>query len=86
MEKLKQHWGLTTNWRLLTVIIVFAINGSFAAWVSKPVTEFFGLKFRNNKSLCFIFSSKTSSGFSNLSVDFTYCRLGFWGIQILLGI
>ena len=43
MEKLKQHWGLTTNWRLLAIIIVFAINGSFAAWVSKPVTEFFGL-------------------------------------------
>ena len=43
MEKLKKHWGLTTNWRLLAVIIVFAINGSFAAWVSKPVTEFFGL-------------------------------------------
>ncbi len=43
MEKLKQRWGLSSNWQVLAIITVFSINGSFAAWVAKPVTEFFGL-------------------------------------------
>jgi Family of unknown function (DUF6787) len=43
MEKLKQRWGLTSNFQILLILIVFSINGSFAAWVAKPVTEFIGL-------------------------------------------
>ncbi len=43
MEKLKQRWGLTSNWQVLAIILVFSLNGSFATWVAKPVTEFFGL-------------------------------------------
>ena len=43
MEKLKKRWGLTSNWQVLAIVLVFSINGSFAAWVAKPVTEFFGL-------------------------------------------
>jgi len=43
MEKLKQRWGLETTWDVIAVFIVFAINGSFSAWVAKPVTAFFGL-------------------------------------------
>ncbi len=43
MEKLKQRWGITSNFQVILIIIVFSINGSFAAWVAKPVTELFGL-------------------------------------------
>jgi hypothetical protein len=43
MEKLKQRWGITSNWAVLAILIVFAINGSFAAWVAKPITNFIGL-------------------------------------------
>ncbi len=43
MDKLKLRWGITNNWQILAILLVFAINGSFAAWVSKPVTGFFGL-------------------------------------------
>jgi hypothetical protein len=43
MEKLKARWGLTSNIQIILVIIVFAINGSFAAWVAKPVTQLLGL-------------------------------------------
>ncbi|MFY7672301.1 DUF6787 family protein [Tenacibaculum sp. MEBiC06402] len=43
MEKLKERWGLKTNWDVVAVLIVFAINGSFSAWVAKPVTSFLGL-------------------------------------------
>lgn len=43
MEKLKLRWGLTSNFQVLLIIIVFSVNGSFAAWVAKPLTEFLGL-------------------------------------------
>ena len=43
MEKLKQRWGLTSNFQVLLIIIVFSINGSFAAWIAKPATNFIGL-------------------------------------------
>jgi len=43
MEKLKQRWGLTSNFQVLLIIIVFSINGSFAAWITKPATDFIGL-------------------------------------------
>ncbi|NOQ91383.1 MAG: diacylglyceryl transferase [Flavobacteriaceae bacterium] len=43
MDKLKERWGIDSNFQIAMIILVFAINGSFAAWVAKPVTEFFGL-------------------------------------------
>jgi hypothetical protein len=43
MEKLKERWGITSNFQIILILIVFAINGSFAAWVAEPVTEFIGL-------------------------------------------
>lgn len=43
MEKLKQRWGIENNWALAAIFIVFAINGSFAAWVAKPITNLLGL-------------------------------------------
>jgi len=43
MEKLKQRWGIESNWAIVAILIVFAINGSFAAWVAEPITSFFGL-------------------------------------------
>lgn len=43
MDKLKERWGINSNWALCAIFIVFAINGSFAAWVARPATEFLGL-------------------------------------------
>jgi hypothetical protein len=43
MEKLKERWGITSNFQIVLIFIVFAINGSFSAWVAEPVTNFFGL-------------------------------------------
>lgn len=37
MEKLKQRWGLKTNWDVIAVLLVFSINGSFAAYIGKPL-------------------------------------------------
>lgn len=43
MNKLKQKWGIESNLQLFLILVVFSINGSFATWVAKPVTGFFGL-------------------------------------------
>lgn len=43
MEKLKKRWGITSNLQIILILIVFAINGSFAAYIAKPATDFIGL-------------------------------------------
>lgn len=43
MEKLKQRWGITSNLQVILILIVFSINGSFAAYITKPALEFFGI-------------------------------------------
>lgn len=48
MEKLRERWGLTSNFQVLLIIVVFSINGSFAAWVAKPLTHFIGLNAETN--------------------------------------
>lgn len=39
MNKLKQRWGITSNFQLLIIIIVFAINGSLSAKISSFLLE-----------------------------------------------
>ncbi len=43
MKKLKEKWQISSNWALLSILLVFAINGSFSAWVAKPVCDYFGI-------------------------------------------
>lgn len=43
MKKLKQRWNIKSNFQLVVIFIVFAITGSTAAYLSKPVTEAIGI-------------------------------------------
>lgn len=43
MKKLKERWGITSNFQIVLIFIVFAINGSLSAWLAKPVMELLGL-------------------------------------------
>lgn len=43
IDRLKAKWGITSNIQIMLILIVFAINGSFAAWVASPATAFIGL-------------------------------------------
>jgi hypothetical protein len=43
MEKLKQRWGITHNYQLVVIFIVFAITGSTSAYLSKPILSSLGL-------------------------------------------
>ena len=43
MNKLKKRWGITSNFQLVVVFIVFAINGSLSARISSLLLDEFGL-------------------------------------------
>ncbi|NHN24637.1 diacylglyceryl transferase [Flavobacterium jejuense] len=47
MNKLKQRWNITSNWQLIIILIVFAITGSTAAYLSKPFTSVLGITKEN---------------------------------------
>jgi len=44
MKKLKQRWGITTNFQLIIIFIVFAITGSSSVYVAKPFLEWIGME------------------------------------------
>mgnify|MGYP000347119773 CR=1 FL=1 len=43
MKKLKERWGIQSNFQLVIIFIVFAITGSSSAYLAKPVLGFIGL-------------------------------------------
>ena len=43
MNKLKQRWGIDSNFQLTIIFIVFAITGSASAWLSKPFCFWLGI-------------------------------------------
>lgn len=43
MNRLKQRWGLKSNWQLAIVFVVFAITGSASAYLSEPVCLWLGI-------------------------------------------
>ena len=43
MKRLKEKWGITSTFQLAIILIVFAITGSIAVWIAKPILDFIGL-------------------------------------------
>ncbi len=43
MEKLKERWGITSNFQLIIIFIVFAVTGSSSVYVAKPFLSFIGM-------------------------------------------
>ena len=43
MGNLKQRWNLKSNWQIIAIILVFAITGSTAAMLSKPILHWLGI-------------------------------------------
>ncbi|RYZ88031.1 MAG: diacylglyceryl transferase [Proteobacteria bacterium] len=43
MKKLRERWGITSGFQLTIIFIVFAITGSTAAYLSKPILALFGI-------------------------------------------
>ena len=47
LEKLKQRWGIDSNFQILKIFVVFGITGSAAAWISAPLCNFLGISSAN---------------------------------------
>jgi manganese efflux pump family protein len=43
LNRLKLKWGITSNFQMVVVFIVFAITGSASLWVAKPVLNMIGI-------------------------------------------
>ncbi|MCM8570243.1 diacylglyceryl transferase [Gramella jeungdoensis] len=43
MKKLKNRWGIDSNWQLFIIFLVFAITGSSAAKLASPLCESLGI-------------------------------------------
>ena len=43
MKKLKERWGITSNWQILIICFVFAITGSSSVYVAKPFLAWLGM-------------------------------------------
>ncbi|MDO9261650.1 MAG: diacylglyceryl transferase [Flavobacteriaceae bacterium] len=43
MNKLKQKWGITSNWQLFIILVVFSVNGTLAVKLAQPLTHFIGV-------------------------------------------
>ncbi|TRO66595.1 DUF6787 family protein [Christiangramia sabulilitoris] len=43
MKKLKDRWGIDSNWQLFVILLVFAITGSSAAKLASPVVGYLGI-------------------------------------------
>ena len=39
MKKLKERWGITSNFQIVIIFIVFGITGSVSAYISGPLTN-----------------------------------------------
>ncbi len=42
-EKLKSRWGVSSNWQVLIIFIVFGITGSSSLKVASPILNFMGI-------------------------------------------
>jgi hypothetical protein len=43
MASFKERWNIKSNWQVFVILVVFAVTGSTAAYLSKPVLELFGI-------------------------------------------
>jgi ferrochelatase len=43
LDKLKLKWGITSNFQLIIILVVFSITGSASLYVARPVLEMVGI-------------------------------------------
>jgi hypothetical protein len=43
MTNFKQRWNIKSNWQLFLIIVVFAVTGSTAALIAKPILSLVGI-------------------------------------------
>jgi len=53
MKKLKERWNISSNFQLMVILLVFAINGSLSVALAKPITNFIGVSIETTHILVF---------------------------------
>tara|TARA_B100000767_G_scaffold274954_1_gene309753 strand:+ start:898 stop:1206 length:309 start_codon:yes stop_codon:yes gene_type:complete len=43
MKRLKEKWGINSNFQIMIILLVFSITGSIAVTIAKPVLNLLGL-------------------------------------------
>lgn len=43
MNKLKERWGIESNWQIAVIFLVFAVTGSTASMIGKPILNFLNI-------------------------------------------
>ena len=43
MNKLKERWGIESNWQIIAILIVFAVTGSTASYIGKPILKYLNI-------------------------------------------
>ncbi len=43
MANFKERWNIKSNWQLFVIIVVFAVTGSTAGYLSKPILKALGV-------------------------------------------
>lgn len=47
MQRLKERWGVSSNFQLIIIFFVFSITGSSSVFAAKPFLNFIGLQQAN---------------------------------------
>ncbi len=47
LKKLKARWGIESNWQVIVILLVFAITGSTASFIGKPILSFLNITTEN---------------------------------------
>jgi len=43
VEKLKARWNIEHNWQIIVIFIVFAVTGSTASYIGKPILSYLNI-------------------------------------------
>jgi hypothetical protein len=47
VQKLKERWGIEHNWQIIVIMVVFAITGSTASYIGKPILKYLSITTEN---------------------------------------
>ena len=53
MEKLKQRWNIESNFQIVVIFLVFAVNGSLSVALAKPIMSFIGISIESTNLIVF---------------------------------
>lgn len=53
MEKLKQRWNIESNFQIVIIFLVFAVNGSLSVALARPIMNFIGVSLEATNLIVF---------------------------------